>query len=198
MPQLSLTDFVDIVSKSGTPKATKVREVKYRPAYTPASDYYKKIKHAIIACHKHNLPISTLEDAATNTSKHKIQNYMTICNGYTKWLSAKKTVWISPPCFTFEHAGVAVNINPELGLSINNQYYYIKLYFKAEKLTKNRIDIINYLMKNCLCGLTSDSTSVAVLDIRNSRLIKDHSNNSALSALIKAELSYISSLWDDL
>ena len=48
MPQISLTDFVDIVSTSGTPKATKVKQVKYRPAYNPAIDFYKRIRDDIV------------------------------------------------------------------------------------------------------------------------------------------------------
>jgi hypothetical protein len=36
MPEISLTDFVDFVISAGTPKMTKVQNIKYRPNYTPA------------------------------------------------------------------------------------------------------------------------------------------------------------------
>jgi hypothetical protein len=44
MIRVSLTDFVDIVSKSGTPKATKVAQVKKRGRYEPAVDFYKPLR----------------------------------------------------------------------------------------------------------------------------------------------------------
>lgn len=39
MPRITLTDVVDITSKSGTPKATKVNQIKYRQAYSPQTDF---------------------------------------------------------------------------------------------------------------------------------------------------------------
>lgn len=36
---MSLTDFVDIVSKFGTPEANKVTSIKERPDYEPAFDF---------------------------------------------------------------------------------------------------------------------------------------------------------------
>ena len=44
MIKISLTDFVDIASKSGTPKATKVAQVKARPDYEPKFDFYRPIR----------------------------------------------------------------------------------------------------------------------------------------------------------
>lgn len=52
MPQLSLTDFVDIVSKSGRPKATKVLQVKERPEYEPAFDFYRPFREHVIETHR--------------------------------------------------------------------------------------------------------------------------------------------------
>ncbi|MEZ4253047.1 MAG: hypothetical protein R3B99_32975 [Polyangiales bacterium] len=39
---ISLTDFVDFAMESGTPKVTKVAEMKDRPDYQPAFDFYKR------------------------------------------------------------------------------------------------------------------------------------------------------------
>ena len=37
---VSLTDFVDFVSKSGRPKLTQVQHVKWRPKYDPKTDFW--------------------------------------------------------------------------------------------------------------------------------------------------------------
>ena len=44
MPEISLTDFVGFVIKSGPPKLTHVRSVKGRPAYDPAFDFWWKVR----------------------------------------------------------------------------------------------------------------------------------------------------------
>ena len=54
MPQISLTDFVDVVAKAGRPKATKVRQVKERHAYEPAFDFYKSLREHIVENHRHD------------------------------------------------------------------------------------------------------------------------------------------------
>ena len=61
MIRLSLTDLVDIVSKSGTPKATKVSHVKARPDYEPAHDFYRPLREQIIAIRWTHLSRQLLE-----------------------------------------------------------------------------------------------------------------------------------------
>lgn len=51
---VSLTDFIDFVNKSGNSKMTKVKQVKYRNTYHPASDFYKALREEIIETHKIN------------------------------------------------------------------------------------------------------------------------------------------------
>ena len=60
MPRISLTDFVDIVSASGTPKATKVSQIKRRRPYQPAFDFYKSIRDHIIETHENKRSKETI------------------------------------------------------------------------------------------------------------------------------------------
>lgn len=46
--EISLTDFVDFVCKSGSAKLTQVKKVKYRDDYSPATDFYKALREGII------------------------------------------------------------------------------------------------------------------------------------------------------
>ncbi|WP_164879142.1 hypothetical protein [Flavobacterium cerinum] len=39
--KISLTDFLDFINRSGGTKMTKVKQVKNRAKYHPASDFYK-------------------------------------------------------------------------------------------------------------------------------------------------------------
>lgn len=201
MPQLSLTDFVDIVSSGGTPKATKVRQIKYRPPYNPATDFYKPLRESIIDFHRHKYGKSYIDTTINGLSDPKKQTaYPMIAEGYKKWIGKKKLIWFDPPRSFFSSHGVDVTVNPELGLIINGTPHLIKLYFKADKLTKNRIDIITHLMTVVLFGEIPNpqETVMSVLDIRNSKLISPTIDIAQLNGILKAELSYIATLWDEL
>lgn len=50
--EISLTDFVDFVCKSGTAKLTKVRQIKERDDYSPKTDFYKALREGVIENHE--------------------------------------------------------------------------------------------------------------------------------------------------
>ncbi|RQV96825.1 hypothetical protein EH221_04385 [bacterium] len=198
MPQLSLTDFVDIVSTSGIPKATKVRQIKNRLEYRPEFDFYKIIREQIIDIHKHRQPKNALEnltDKLKDPKKKRI--YKDIVNGYIRWWGRKTLLWFTPPTLEFSNHGVTVTVNPELGLKINGMPHLIKLYFKSDKLVKNKIDIITHLMEICLQD-NSTSIKMSVLDTRRSKLVTPTVPIENLDAVLDAELAYIAELWKNL
>ena len=122
MPRISLTDFVDFVSSSGTPKATKVSQIKNRPPYHPAQDYYKQIREHLINVHESNQAKSALDKLTNETIyEKKFENYLLILNGYKKWWGRKKLNWFEPSSTIFSHHGIDVSINPELGLYIEKK-----------------------------------------------------------------------------
>ena len=52
MDSVSLTYFLDFVSKAGSPKLTVVRDFKTKDPYDPRTDYWKKLRDAIIEFHR--------------------------------------------------------------------------------------------------------------------------------------------------
>jgi len=70
VPTISLTSFVDFVSKAGTPKLTVVKNAKQQLAegYDPATDFYKAIRDGIIGMHKSGQPKTALDAAMTPRS----------------------------------------------------------------------------------------------------------------------------------
>ena len=199
MPLFSLTDFVDVVSKSGTPKATKVAEVKNRPPYQPAFDFYKPLREHIVATHESGSGKSTLGQVMPGISDpKKISSYPPILASYRKWWGRKNLVWFSPPSGLFSDHGIDVSVNPELGLEINGNRHLIKLYFKADPLSKSRTAIIAHLMAVTLGNRCQAGTTMSLLDIRNSRLLSPTVPIGNLSGILSAELAYISTLWSSI
>ena len=150
-PTLSLTDFVDIIQKNGLPKATKVRQVKTRPDYEPAFDFYKPLRESIIEAHKNGISKQQFRiEAAAKAHPQKFTNYASAISGYCKWWGNKKLTWIEPKRSIYTASGIDIIVNPELGLEWNGEQYFIKLYLKDDHLAKNRAEIILGLLEQTL------------------------------------------------
>lgn len=198
MPTLTLTQLVDVVSKAGTPKVNCVRHIKAQLSedYNPATDFYKILREATVESHSANLGKSHVLDTAKSVRDQKrATNYGTLAKAYTSWWGRKESECFHPPHSEWQSGGdFTVSVNPELGLIINNTRHVIKLYFKADTLSKNRIDIVTHLMHEEFAPRNRDC-EFPVLDIRNKKL---HTvvPPAGLTSALHAEIAYISSLWD--
>lgn len=196
MPNLSLTDLVDVVSKSGTPKATKVSEIKNRKPYQPATDFYKQLRDGLIEIHQNGRDRNALSNLqASIFDPKKLANYPAAIAGYKKWWGRKKLEWFDPPRNIYGHAGVEVAVNPELGLIVDGVRYAIKLYLKSDPLTKLRVDLITVLMEVALREKCQPADALALLDVRQSKLFTASAPINTTKAVVDAELAYVAALW---
>jgi hypothetical protein len=195
MPTLSLTDLVDVVTRSGTPKATKVREIKHRAPYSPATDFYKPFRDGIIDIHRNNQPRGDVKSLSEQTDPKKVANYLALVSGYHKWWGRKTLDWFDPETETWGAHGVDIRVNPELGLQVNGTRHLVKLYLKGSPLAKTRIEVITHLMHESLAPLVPKGTVLSVLDVRNAKLFVPTVPVPAMTATLQAELAYIASLW---
>ena len=189
MVHISLTEFVDFVAKSGTPKLTLVKTVKdrHKVGYDPKTDFYKPLREGIVSLHKAGRAKAAF-DSLTNglTDQKKITAYPELVKGYKKFLGTKNIAWFKPPQDVWTFQGLAVSINPEVGLIINGNRHAIKLYFKAETLSKLRVDAINELMHQVL-GSGKTHPTFSILDIRNSKLHSAPAPKPSLLPLLQGE-----------
>ena len=199
MYDISLTDLVDVISKSGSPKATKVNQIKNRKPYHPATDFYKPLRDGLVRLHKEGLERNSLANIRSSIQDpKKILNYNNALNGYHKWWGKKTISWFDPPRNNYSHAGVDVAINPELGLIIDNQRYVIKLYLKDEPLSKLRIDLATVLMEISLRDLCEEGEIIGVLDVRQGKFFRVTAPIAQTKSMVDAELAYVSSLWPNI
>lgn len=198
-PSLVLSDFIEIVSKSGNPKVTQVAQIKNRGDYSPATDFYKPLREAIIALHKKEGKTSELNNILRKITDHtKLSHYPPIITAYQKWCNKKKLTWFNPPTGEYTSQGVEVVVNPQLGLNIGDMPHIIKLHFNTSKLSKARADISVGLMEMVLREKTTPNTQICILDIRHGRMFYPPEKSKTLKALIDSELAYIATLWDQL
>jgi len=78
---------------------------------------------------------------------------------------------------------------------VDGTRYLIKLYLKADPLTKLRIDLITVLMETALRPTCKPGDLVAVLDVRNAKLFALSAAVKPTQAVVAAELAYIAALW---
>ncbi|PPT54899.1 hypothetical protein [Xanthomonas arboricola] len=196
MPRITLTDLIEVVTKSGSPKATKVSQLKNRQAYDPATDFYKPLREGLVSLHKKSGAKADLANLTKGLADpKKATNYPPMVAGYKKWWGQKTLKWFSPPGDTYTNSGIDVAINPEIGLKINGQVHVIKLYLKTDALTKTKADLIVTLMNHVLGASQPADTQFSVLDVRNSKLFTYLATGKNFKPMVDAELSYVASLW---
>jgi hypothetical protein len=197
LDKLSLTYFVDFVVKSGSPKLTVVRNFKDRGEYEPWGDFYKQLREGIVQMHTSGTPKTNLDAIIPKlTDIKKTSGYPPLITGYKKFLGRKTYSWFPPPSNVWSSGGLDVTINPELGLDINGVRHIIKLYFKKDKLTKTRADLITHLLAHSL-GQPA-STIIGVLDVRNSSLYTTTAPNASLHPLLVGEAASFATIFKSL
>jgi hypothetical protein len=193
---ISLTDFIDFVSKSGSAKLTKVKQVKNRDEYHPATDFYKSLREGIIEIHKAGGSKSELDVLLFGlTDAKKKKNYPDAIAGYKKFWAKKKFAWFQPPTKHWKVGDVDININPELGLSYDNKFLAIKLYMKSDKLSKDKVTQILSLMESQLRKDAADNVLFCVLDVKNSKLFCNDTRDISYLPLFEGEVKSFEIIW---
>jgi hypothetical protein len=198
MPEIVLSDFVEIAHASGLPKATKVAEVKNRGKYDPRFDFYKRLRENVERVHVGDLPKARLRDALDDLKDYKkARIYPELVTAYQKWWGRKELRWLSPPRGVFSDSGIDVIVNPDIGLTIGDAPHFIKLHFKAEALTRSRVDIVTHLMELSLRPKVENEAIFAMLDVRRGKLIVAGPSNVKVNACLRAEMAYIANIWQN-
>jgi hypothetical protein len=119
--------------------------------------------------------------------------------GYNKFLKKKKTEWFEPLRALWEHEGVRISVNPELGFTlIDGKPTVIKLYFKNAPLSKNKVDLTRAVMCDALQSKAPPEVVFGVLDVQRGKLFKTPFLDSTLLALLKSEARLLEVIWEGL
>ncbi|WP_165227478.1 hypothetical protein [Aquisphaera insulae] len=189
------------MSKAGTPKLTVVKNVKQHhiDGYDPQTDFYRAIRKGIVEMHRRRQPKDALDVLLSGlTDKKKQTAYPDLVAGYKKFLGKKSYTWFVPPRCDWQHAGVSISVNPEVGLEYDGVRHVIKLYFKAENLKKVQMDVVTHLMTNFLPRPQNKDTSFDVLDIRKAKLIPGLPTSPALTALLEGEAASFAQIYNSI
>ena len=159
--------------------------------YDPITDYYKRFRDAVVKLHKEGLEKKKLAGLIGDVPKSKAANYASMLEGYKKFFGTKNVTWFQPPRKFWKHGTLEIPVNPELGLSWDGQKYFIKLYLKAEKPSKDRLSSILALMKQTL---PTQDCKYGLLDVRNGKLYLFEDDMSYLIPLVEGEAQSLAAI----
>lgn len=200
MHQLSLSDFLDFVSKAGPSKLTKVRRLKRRPPYRPTFDYYRPLREAIINSLRSGADRRKL-DQDLNTAllaieDDRVQSELSVvADAYRAWVGRKHLRWFTPPRAIWTSGDVSISVNPDIAFTLDGQPYVIKLWFRDIPLEKRSLDVVFRLMREALGDLSPEDTTFGVLDVRRGRLFTPTVDVPSASAQLQSEVAYLSAAW---
>lgn len=149
--KISLTDFIDFISSSGTQKLNQVAAYKRREEYGYHVDYWRELRNSITQFHTDGTLTKDYFDAVIGTNfinDEKREKCRPLIENYKSFLGRKRI--ISKPlikCDWEYSKDLTIRVNPELHLIINGKEQLIKLYFKKEPLLKRQIDMALMLVK---------------------------------------------------
>jgi hypothetical protein len=200
MISISLTDFVDFVASSGSPKLTKVTEVKNRADYHPGKDFWKTLRDAIVEFHNTGQTNKKYFDQAISgiTEKNRKALYPEVVKKYKSFLGNKQITSSPIQKLVWSHAGLDVRANPELLLTINDDPHLVKLYFKKETLSKNRVAIIQLLLQLAFSSTIQQPVKYCVLDIQRNKLYSASAPDVKLRPLLEGEATAFVTIYNAL
>lgn len=205
MIKISLSDFINFTTKSGTTRLSHVREIKNRKDYLKRVDYWHEVRESIYAFHADSALTKDYFSSVINTPRFlkadaskrsncidRLQKYKTFLG--RKQISVNKIV----KCDWRYSKDLTVRINPELHATINDKTYLLKLYFKDDLLDKRRIDIALYLVKKATEKLNLDVDYYALLEVYRPKLWKQAEPSDSLEPLLISEAEAIIAMYKSL
>ena len=163
--------FANFVTEKARKRKKYVSTIVNKEPYSHITDFYLKLRRNLVSIIKKNKSLTDLNDILKNLNPQKQVHYETLIDQIQNFMQGIKYSWVEPPKNTIEYSGLLLKVNPEIGLKINNETLFIKLYFKKSPINGMKVKVMQKIMQD---ALQSDfpETKVAILDIRRGILYK--------------------------
>lgn len=167
MDRVSITNFVDLLLETGPDgdaNAAKDRKA------DPLPEFYQLVRDGIVDMHRRNLSDEVLEqllDREPNPKRVRVMER--VIDGYRRFLASGSMKWFEPPRANYNFGSNEIEINPELGLAIDETPYVIKMYLRGEPLTPRRVQATLGLLVGRL-GRSCPGHVFGLLEVRHGKL----------------------------
>lgn len=193
---IPLTPFVDFALMAG-PNRVKVGRSLFGD---PHADYYAPVRDAVVEAHAKEVAPADLHPELnrwllSRSDERQWRIFAKVIAGYCKFVAGQgKVRWFEPPSrdvplgpFPF-----CVRVDPELGLLIDGRPHVVKVHWRGDPLTKERIALVTTMLSSALAA-TWPGTVMAVMDIRRSRIFTPR-QNADVGLLVKSEAAALAEI----
>lgn len=198
--EISLTDFVDFTIVNGSSRVAKVRQLKQRGDYDPATDFWRPLRKGLVDLHRSGRMSGPELDVwlATQTNPKRFKRYAEAIGGYKKFIGKRTLPWFSVPAANWREGDLTVRVNPELGLEVDGKPTITKLYFKNEAPTRARVEAVHAILDVELGTRMKAGARFAVLDVNSGRLMLPDVrwSKSDMKALLTADAHAFVDIWN--
>jgi hypothetical protein len=198
MIRVSLTNFLDFTAASGAGRLTQVRKAKDQVAkpYDPATDYWRPLREGIREEFEQGWSgkDSLAELRRVSADPRKLERYSECVKGLSKWARGKSFGRSSKFSKQWRSGELSIVVNPELLLEINGTRTAVKLYFRAEKLSKPKVDTLLYLFSQTL----PSGAEAGILDVPRGRLIQETVDIPLLDIVLEGDAAQFATMWNRL
>jgi len=195
---ISLNQFFPFVLADPMAKRTELMAIKRTLGlYTPAVDYWRLLRLQIVAHHqfKPGPGLDALDRAIELAHPDRKDHYVTAVTNYRRFLGRKRVEWLDKPRRGIWLADeLAVRVNPELHVTINEEPYVIKLYLKSDPkaaLNQRTANPMAYLLHSCHGHLGKP----LVLDLMRGRAFGLTRQGFDYESMLRAQAAAFLSLW---
>ncbi|NOU68350.1 hypothetical protein GC096_30445 [Paenibacillus sp. LMG 31461] len=183
--EVGLSKFIEFTIKQGPAKLSVVRDVKYQTEYSPATDYWKKLREGIVEMHRNGYSSEYLDHIVESVTDKKKHQYAKAVDEYKKLFKKHEIDFFEPGKAFWAYEDIIVKANPELGLYINGEPHLIKLYLRDDD---SRFD---KWTTTSVCTLLANSTYSQHFNFENAAYsvvhVKKGKQFSLLKGLVKAD-----------
>lgn len=171
--------FANFVIEKPNKRKKYVNKIINKEPYAFEKDYYSILRTKLVSYIKKNKSLIELNQMLKKINPKKHDHYEILIDKIQNFMQGVKYTWIEPPKNIIEYSGLQVKVNPEIGIDINGETLFIKMYFKQPQISLEKVNIMLKIMQD---SIKEDypNAKVAILDIRRCELYKKEANDEIL------------------
>ena len=171
--------FANFVTEKPNKRKKYVNKIINKEPYAFEKDYYSVLRIKLISTIKKNKSLIELNQMLKKINPKKHNHYEVLIDQIQNFMQGVKYIWVEPPKNIIEYSGLQLKVNPEIGININGETLFIKMYFKQNQIENEKVNVMLKIMQDSIKE-DYQNAKVAILDVRRCELHKKDINEEII------------------
>ena len=171
--------FANFVTEKPNKRKKYVNKIINKEPYAFKKDYYSVLRIKLISTIKKNKSLIELNQMLKKINPKKHNHYEVLIDQIQNFMQGVKYIWVEPPKNIIEYSGLQLKVNPEIGININGETLFIKMYFKQDQIENEKVNVMLKIMQDSIKE-DYQNAKVAILDVRRCELHKKDINEEII------------------